>query len=43
MPSVAGIGVMTVATTRPYYRSSYVFVTRADRGLTGLTLDDKRL
>jgi len=36
-------GVSTMATTRPYYRSSYVFVTRADRKLAGLTLDDERL
>jgi mxaJ protein len=41
-PGVA-TGAGTVATTRPYYRSSYVFVTRADRPLAGLTLDDKRL
>jgi mxaJ protein len=33
----------TVATTRPYYRSTYVFVTRADAALAGLTLDDPRL
>jgi mxaJ protein len=32
-----------VATTRPYYRSTYVVVTRADRDLKGLTLDDPRL
>ena len=32
-----------LATTRPDYRSSYVFVTRADQPLTGLTLDDRRL
>ena len=41
-PGVAS-GVEMVATTRPYYRSTYVFVTRADRGLKGLTLDDPRL
>jgi mxaJ protein len=41
-PGVAS-GVEMVATTRPYYRSTYVFVTRADRKLTGLTLDDPRL
>jgi mxaJ protein len=41
-PGVAS-GVRMVATTRPYYRSSYFFVTRADRPLAGLTLDDKRL
>jgi mxaJ protein len=33
----------TLATTRPYYRSSYVFVTRATDQLAGLTLDDPRL
>jgi mxaJ protein len=32
-----------VATTRPYYRSGYVFVSRADAPLAGLTLDDPRL
>jgi mxaJ protein len=36
-------GVDMLATTTPYYRSTYVFVTRADRNLTGLTLDDARL
>ncbi|WP_296611907.1 substrate-binding domain-containing protein [Sphingomonas sp.] len=41
-PGVAS-GVEMVATTRPYYRSTYVFVTRADRNLKGLTLDDPRL
>jgi mxaJ protein len=41
-PGVAS-GVEIVATTRPYYRSTYVFVTRADRNLKGLTLDDPRL
>ena len=41
-PGVA-TGVRTVATTRPYYRASHVFVTRADRPFAGLTLDDKRL
>lgn len=41
-PGVAA-GVEMVATTRPYYRSSYVFVTRADKPLGGLTLDDPRL
>jgi mxaJ protein len=40
-----GIGsdVEMVATTRPYYRSTYVFVTRASEKLNGLTLDDPRL
>ena len=41
-PGVAS-GVDRVATTRPYYRSTYVFVTRADQRLKGLTLDDPRL
>jgi mxaJ protein len=41
-PGVAS-GVDRVATTRPYYRSSYVFVSRADSHLSGLTLDDPRL
>lgn len=41
-PGVAA-GVEMVATTRPYYRSSYVFVSRADKPLGGLTLDDPRL
>lgn len=41
-PGVAS-GVDMVATTRPYYRSTYVFVTRADKPLGGLTLDDPRL
>jgi mxaJ protein len=36
-------GVEKVAATRPYYRSTYVFVTRADERLQGLTLDDPRL
>jgi mxaJ protein len=31
------------ATTRPYYRSMYVFVTREDAPLAHLTLDDPRL
>ncbi len=29
--------------TRPYYRSTYVFVSRANSSLEGLTLDDPRL
>ena len=41
-PGVAP-GLETMATSRPYYRSSYVFVTRANDGLKGLTLDDPRL
>jgi mxaJ protein len=32
-----------VLPTRPYYRSTYVFVSRADSKLGGLTLDDPRL
>ena len=32
-----------LATSRPYYRSTYVFVTRAGDPLAGLTLDDPRL
>jgi len=41
-PGVASTLEM-LATTRPYYRSSYVFVTRAGDPLAGLTLDDSRL
>lgn len=41
-PGVAA-GLESLATTRPYYRSAYQFVTRADRALGGLTLDDPRL
>ena len=41
-PGVA-TGVEMLATTRPYYRSSYMFVTRQDRNLGKLTLDDVRL
>jgi mxaJ protein len=41
------IGVPTlydqVATTRPYYRSSYVFVSRLDRGIDVSSLKDPRL
>jgi mxaJ protein len=32
-----------LATTRPYYRSGYVFVSQEQAGLEGLTLDDPRL
>lgn len=32
-----------VATTQPYYRSTYVFVTRADRDLDIASFDDPRL
>lgn len=41
-PGVAS-GFERLATTRPYYRSSYVFVSRSDRPFDGLTLDDPRL
>jgi mxaJ protein len=41
-PGVAST-VDMMATTRPYYRSTYVFVTRRSAGLRGLTLDDPRL
>jgi mxaJ protein len=42
VPGVASTMEM-LATTRPYYRSSYVFVSRADRGLDIASLDDARL
>ena len=38
-----GSNVEMAATSRPYYRSTYVFVTRAKDGLNRLTLDDPRL
>jgi len=41
-PGIAS-NVEMVATTRPYYRSTFEFVTRADAPLQGLTLDDPRL
>jgi mxaJ protein len=41
-PGVAR-GVERLATTQPYYRSTYVFVARADKNLNGLSLDDPRL
>jgi mxaJ protein len=41
-PGVAS-GIGTMSTSRPYYRSTYVFLTRVDRNLKGLTLDDPRL
>ena len=41
-PGVAS-NLEQLATSRPYYRSTYVFVTRADRPLARLTLDDPRL
>jgi len=36
-------GYGPASTTRPYYRSTYVFVTRRDRGLHITSLDDPRL
>lgn len=36
-------GFELLATSRPYYRSSYVFVTREDRGLDIASFDDPRL
>lgn len=41
-PGIAS-NVEMVATSRPYYRSSYMFVSRAAAKLDGLTLDDPRL
>jgi mxaJ protein len=41
-PGIA-VGVDRMATSRPYYRSTYVFVTRENAPLQGLTLDDERL
>jgi mxaJ protein len=41
-PGVAST-VDMLATSRPYYRSSYVFVSRARDNLDGLSLDDPRL
>lgn len=41
-PGVAS-GVDMVTTTRPYYRSTYVFVSRADKPFAGLNFDDPRL
>ncbi len=41
-PGVAA-GLETLDTTRPYYRASYMFVTRKADDLAGLTLDDPRL
>jgi mxaJ protein len=38
-----GSNVEMAATTRPYYRSTYMFVSRAGANLKGLTLDDPRL
>jgi mxaJ protein len=42
IPGIA-CNLETVAATRPYYRSSYVFVTRAKRGLDIRGFDDERL
>ncbi|HEX8621491.1 MAG TPA: substrate-binding domain-containing protein [Allosphingosinicella sp.] len=42
IPGVAA-GLETLATTRPYYRSTYVAVTRADRNLAIASFDDPRL
>ena len=36
-------GMKEIATTQPYYRSGYVFVSRRDRHLKILSLDDPRL
>ena len=41
-PGVAS-GLEMLATSRPYYRSTYAFVTRERDSLGGLTLDDPRL
>ena len=41
-PGVA-TGVDMVSTTRPYYRSTYMFVSRSNSPFQGLTLDDPRL
>ncbi|WP_448190840.1 substrate-binding domain-containing protein [Azospirillum sp. sgz301742] len=42
---LAGVpsGFEMVSATRPYYRSSYVFVSRADRGLDVASFNDPRL
>jgi quinoprotein dehydrogenase-associated probable ABC transporter substrate-binding protein len=39
----APVGFVRTATTRPYYRSSYVFVSRVDRGLDLRSFDDPAL
>ena len=41
-PGIAS-GAEMMTSTRPYYRSSYVFVTRADRGLHIASFDDPQL
>jgi mxaJ protein len=38
-----GAGLEMLATTRPYYNSTYVAVTRADRDLEIISFDDPRL
>jgi mxaJ protein len=42
VPGIAS-GVGGIGTTRPWYRSTYVFATRQRDALDGLTLDDPRL
>lgn len=42
VPGVAS-AMEALATTRPYYRSTYVFVTRQDSGLDIASFDDPRL
>jgi mxaJ protein len=42
IPGIAA-GLEMLATTQPYYRSTYVFVTRNDRRLDLAGLDDQRL
>jgi mxaJ protein len=42
IPGVAA-GLETLATTKPYYRSTYVAVTRSDRALDISSFDDPRL
>jgi mxaJ protein len=39
----APVGFSRAATTRPYYRSTYAFVTRADRHMRLSSFDDTRL
>jgi mxaJ protein len=39
----APVGFVRAATTKPYYRSSYVFVSRVDRGLKIHSFDDPAL
>jgi mxaJ protein len=41
-PGIAS-GAEMMTSTQPYYRSSYVFVTRADRGLHIASFDDPQL